>query len=216
MLSREQVRNVDRRAVEDYAMPSIVLMENAGRGAAQLLREAGVSGPVVICCGRGNNGGDGFTIARHLENAGCDVRVVLLADPDRLKGDALTNYRILQKAGTPLLALVDFDRAKFEQQLEDAEWIVDALLGTGVQGELREPYPQIIEAINAAGARVLAVDLPSGLDCDSGEPLGPCIRAELTATFVASKVGFETETARQYLGTVHVIDIGVPRRLLEE
>lgn len=216
LLSRQAVRNVDRIAVDDYHMPSIVLMENAGRNTAELLRKQSVNGPVVICCGKGNNGGDGFVIARHLENAGCDVRVLLFADPDDLKGDAATNFRILQAAKTPVNAFgkdVDLDKLKVE--LSQADWIVDALLGTGMTGEIREPYAGVIDAINAAGKKVLAVDVPSGLDCDTGEPLGTSVRASVTATFVARKLGFDNADSQQWTGEVHVIDIGVPKKLLE-
>ena len=215
-LSRDEVRDLDRRAIEDYGMPGIVLMENAGRGAAELLVKLGVSGTVVICAGKGNNAGDGFVIARHLENRGLDVTLLLFANPDQLKGDALVNYGIAAKAGTPMSVLGDsFDTERLEEQLAEADWIVDALLGTGTRGEIREPYVTIIHCINASPAKVFAVDLPSGLDCDTGEPLDSCVRADHTATFVARKVGFDRPVSQEWTGTVHVIDIGVPRRLLE-
>ncbi|MCH7989427.1 MAG: NAD(P)H-hydrate epimerase [Planctomycetes bacterium] len=215
-LSRDEVRDVDRRAVEEYGMPGIVLMENAGRGAAELLLSLGVSGTILICAGKGNNGGDGFVIARHLENRGMNVTVLLFADPDQLKGDALVNYGIAAKAGTPMSLLGDtFDVERLEKQFAEADWIVDALLGTGTCGEIREQYATIINGINASSAKVFAVDLPSGLDCDTGEPLDPCVRADHTATFVARKVGFERTVSQEWTGTVHVIDIGVPRGLLE-
>lgn len=215
-LSRDEVRDVDRRAIEEYGMPGIVLMENAGRGAAELLVKLGVSGTVVICAGKGNNGGDGFVIARHLENRGFFVTVMLFADPDQLKGDAFVNYGIAAKAGTPMIMLGDtFDVERLEEQLAEADWIVDALLGTGTRGEIREPYITIINRINAAPGRVFAIDLPSGLECNTGEPLDPCVRADHTATFVARKVGFDKPVSQEWTGTVHVIDIGVPRALLE-
>ncbi|MGH7127765.1 MAG: NAD(P)H-hydrate epimerase, partial [Planctomycetaceae bacterium] len=182
-MTREEVRDVDRRAVERFAMPSLLLMENAGRGCAELLESLGVSRRVVICCGKGNNGGDGFVIARHLENHGRDVRVLLFADPDTLKGDAAINYSVLAAAGTPLRIFAEQpERTVLDEELSGAEWIVDALLGTGMTGEVREPYATIIDRINAARKKVLAVDLPSGLDCDTGRPLGPCVKAAHTAT----------------------------------
>lgn len=216
-MTRQQVRDVDRRAVDEFGMPSILLMENAGRGAAELLVELGIAGPVVICAGKGNNGGDGLVIARHLENRGNEVRVLLFCGPDELKGDAATNYRIIAAAGTPLRV---FGAAptpdELDAELRDAGWIVDALLGTGTQGEIREPSATIIDGINAAGRKVLAVDLPSGMDCDSGRPLGPCVRADHTASFVAPKLGFDQPGAAAFTGAVHVIDIGVPRVVLGE
>ena len=215
-MSRDEVRDVDRRAIEEYGMPGIVLMENAGRGVAELMVSLGVSGTVVICAGKGNNGGDGFVIARHLENHGLNVTALLFADSGQLQGDAAINYNIVVKAETPMIVLGDtFDVEWLEQQLVEADWVVDALLGTGTRGEIREPYVTIINRINSTPAKVFAVDLPSGLDCDTGEPLDPCVRADYTATFVARKVGFDRPVSQEWTGTVHVIDIGVPRALLE-
>lgn len=210
VLTREQVRDVDRIAISEYGMPGIALMENAGRNTAALLRSLGISGRVVICCGKGNNAGDGFVIARHLENAGIDVRVLICVPTDTLTGDAAINFRILERAGTPLV----LPPADWNQELADADWIVDALLGTGTQGTIREPFVSAINAINQAGHKVLAVDLPSGMDCDTGQPLGCCIRATNTATFVARKPGFDQPGAAEWTGDIHVIDIGVPRALL--
>lgn len=216
-LSRDEVRNVDRRAIEDYGIPGVVLMENAGRGTAELLIGLGIEGPVVICAGRGNNGGDGFVIARHLENRGFDVRVLLFCNPADLQGDAAINYRIIESAGTPLTAFPDgVDNDEVRNCFAAADWIVDALLGTGAHGAPREPYASVISQMNAAGKKVLAVDLPSGLDCDSGEAAGECVRADHTATFVARKLGFENKEAATWTGDVHVIDIGVPRVMLEQ
>ncbi len=211
-LSRDEVRSVDRRAVDEFGMSGVVLMENAGRGCAELLLRQGIGGPVAICCGRGNNGGDGFVIARHLEIAGVDVRVLLLAGACTVRGDAETNLHVLQQSGIPIRELPE--AGELAAELSSCEWVVDAMLGTGTSGEIREPYRTAIHAINQSGRRVFAVDLPSGLDCDTGEPLGLCVRAELTATFVAEKQGFENPASRTLTGSVHVIGIGVPRRLL--
>ena len=208
-LTREQVRNVDRIAIQDFGMQGTVLMENAGRNAAELLQSLGIQGRVVICCGKGNNGGDGFVIARHLENAGIDVQVLLAVPPDSITGDAKINLQIIQKGGTPISVLPGDWAAEFS----DIDWIVDALLGTGTEGTIRDPYPTVIEAINGSGCKVLAVDLPSGMDCDTGLPLGHCVQAIHTATFVASKPGFSLPAARRLTGEVHVLDIGVPRLL---
>jgi NAD(P)H-hydrate epimerase len=212
VLNREQVRDVDRRAIEQYGMLGLVLMENAGRNAAELLKSLGISGRVVVCCGKGNNGGDGFVIARHLENAGVDVRVLLCVDPSSLTGDARANFEILKRAKASM-AVPPLD---LKQELAHVDWIVDALLGTGTQGTLREPYISAVAAINDAHRKVFAVDLPSGLDCDTGLPLGCCVRADHTATFVARKPGFDAPGASQWTGRVHVLDIGVPRRLLQD
>ena len=110
----------------------------------------------------------------------------------------------------------DFDDEELSDRLKDARWIVDALLGTGTKGEIREPFGKIIAAINHSSAKVLAVDLPSGMDCDTGEPLGECVRADATATFVSRKIGFDRPGVSNLTGEVHVVDIGVPRRALSE
>ena len=213
-ITREQSRQIDRRAMQEYGMSGLVLMENAGRGVADVLCRLGIPGPVVICCGKGNNAGDGFVTARHLELRAFPVRVLLLADEEELTGDAGVNFHILRKAGTPMERVRD--PAALDRLLADAAWIVDALLGTGAQGEPRPPIDMAIERINSASAPKLAVDLPSGLDCDSGEPAARTIRAAHTCTFVAPKAGFFAPGAEQYTGEVHVLDIGIPRKLLEE
>ncbi len=216
-LTRDQVREVDRRAIAHYGLPGIVLMENAGRGAAELLMRLGISGRVLVCAGKGNNGGDGFVIARHLEIAGFVTSVLLFCNPDELAGDAATNYRVLEAGGESLTVLgASPDAAQLDCLLAAADWIVDALLGTGTKGAIREPYLTAIAAINQAGKKVFAVDLPSGMDCDTGEPLGACVRADHTATFVARKVGFDQPGAGELTGQVHVIGIGVPRKLIDE
>jgi len=217
VLTRAQVRNVDRIAIEQYGIPGLVLMENAGRNTAELLLTLGIQSPIVICCGKGNNAGDGFVIARHLENAGIAVTVLLAVPSTSLSGDAAVNFGALQKAGTRIVEppATGFKEA-WQRELAQADWIVDALLGTGTRGALREPFITAIEAINAVAGRVLAIDLPSGMDCDTGQPLEHCVHATRTATFVARKPGFDAPGASVYTGQIHVIDIGVPHRLLQE
>ena len=212
-LTREQSRALDRRVIEEAGVPGVVLMENAGRGCAELLLRLGVNGPVVVCCGKGNNGGDGFVIARWLDNAGVGVRVLLFARPEELTGDAAVMYRIIAHSGPPIQT--DVDEAALRRELAAAEWVVDALFGTGLKGPVRPPFDAIITAINESSARVLAVDIPSGLDADTGEPLGPTIRAHHTATIAATKAGYARPEAAAWLGQVHVIDMGAPRRMVQ-
>jgi NAD(P)H-hydrate epimerase len=214
-LSRDEVRAVDHRAIADYGVPGVVLMENAGRGAAELLLSLGVRGPVTICAGKGNNGGDGFVIARHLDIHQVPVRVLVFARPEELSGDAAINFGIIQKSGLPLAFFgPDVTEAALQRELAATEWVVDALFGTGLTGAVRPPFDWVIASINASAARVLAVDIPSGLDCDTGLPMGPTIRAEHTVTFVAAKKGFAEPAAREWLGQVHVVGIGAPRAAL--
>ncbi len=216
-LTRQQSRQVDRLAVEQYGMLGLILMENAGRGLADTLERLRVAGPVLICCGKGNNAGDGFVLARHLDLRGHRVRVAIWGNPDQLRGDAAANFEILSKSGVEIEPFDDgHDPARLERMLDGAAWIVDALLGTGVQGEPRPPLNEVIEQLNAAPAPKLAVDVPTGLDCDTGEPSTHTIRAAHTCTFVAAKPGFLAAGAAPYVGQLHVCDIGIPRKLLEE
>lgn len=217
VLTRQQSRRVDRLAMEEYGIPGLVLMENAGRGVADKLCELGLQGSTAICCGKGNNAGDGFVIARHLDLRGYAVRVLLWADPAELSGDAATNFHILQKTDVPIKCFSERqDETRLEEYLADAAWIVDALLGTGARGEPRPPLDTVIDQINAARASRMAVDLPSGLDCDTGQAAKHTIRAAHTCTFVAPKPGFFGLQAERYTGTVHVLDIGAPRKLLAQ
>jgi NAD(P)H-hydrate epimerase len=220
-LTRTEVRRVDEIAIRTFGISGIELMENAGRGIAELLLAVGVNGKVTVCCGGGNNGGDGFVVARHFQQSGMTVQVLLFSDPERLRGDAALSYQALSQAGAPVRAVpADADHDAIIGWLTGSDWIVDALLGTGTTSLPRPPYVEAIRAINTAaagGVRVLAVDLPSGLDADAGEPFrdeagkyGACIKADLTATMVARKTGFDRPSAREFTGDVFVIDIGVP------
>lgn len=215
-LTRDQVRALDRRTIDEYGVPGVVLMENAGRGAADVLIRLGVHGRVVVCCGKGNNGGDGYVMARHLDNHGIAVGVLHFGEPAELVGEAAVNYQIAKRSGVQIDIYRDLTLplAEIQLRLATAEWVVDALFGTGLSGAVRSPYDQIITAINSSPARILAVDIPSGLDCDRGAPLGTSVRAHHTATFVAPKSGFANPAAKEWLGQVHVVDIGAPRKLV--
>ena len=225
-LTRGEVREIDRRAVDDYGLPGVVLMENAGRNAAALLERLRPPGRVAILCGRGNNAGDGFVIARHLDRVGRDVRILLAAEAATLTGAAAVNLRVADRAGIPLVDLATADADRWRRELSGADVLVDALLGTGASGPPRDRSgdrpTSVASAITAVNARrrpggpfVLAIDLPSGLDCDTGAAAGPCVEADATGTFVARKRGFDHPDSSRFTGPVHVLDIGAPRRLLE-
>ena len=222
-VTRAQARELDSLAIHRYGIPGLILMENAGRAcareaAAMLGRPAGQR--LALFCGPGNNGGDGFVAARHLDNWGYRVHSFLSGRIARVVeegGDAAVNLRIALNMGVPVAEIAG------PQEVEDAlhqgaaaGLIVDALLGTGLASEVREPFRSLIDGLNALGRPTLAVDVPSGLDCDTGQPLGTAIRASRTVTFVLSKRGFARSGAAQYTGEVRVADIGVPRRLIEE
>jgi NAD(P)H-hydrate epimerase len=217
-LTRAQVRELDRRAMEEYGVPGVVLMENAGRNSAAALLAWGARGPIVICCGRGNNGGDGFVIARYLDLARLPVHVLLFADPGELTGDARIMFQIVEKSGLAIRCHpgLTFPRAEVAAALGAADWIVDALLGAGLTGPARAPLAEVIDLINASGRKVLAIDLPSGLDCDTGRPPGPAVRATRTVTLAALKRGLANPASRPWVGECTVVDIGVPRALLEQ
>ena len=213
VLTREQVRRVDRHAIDQWGMSGLVLMENAGRGAADLLCQLGIHGPVVVACSRGNNGGDGFVLARHLDLRGYRVEVVLSCDPGELREDAAVNQAILAKTDVPIRR---FETTSCHELLAGADWAVDALLGTGAAGDPRPPLDRMISELNESSAKKMAVDVPSGLDCDTGNVGTPTFRADHTCTFVAAKPGLLASQAQDHVGQLHVLDIGVPRKLIEQ
>jgi len=216
VMSRDQVRRVDAWAIDEMGVPGVVLMENAGRSCAELAAQklAGTDNPkVCIFCGTGNNGGDGYVSARHLLNAGLEVKVVLCGERDEVQGDARVNLEILERLGHVIQRLDpgDPDAVTHVRTLAgEADMLVDALFGTGLRGELKRDHQLLIEAMNGLGRPILAVDLPSGLDCDTGQPLGAAIKAAYTVTFVAVKKGFvASPEASRYTGELYVASIGI-------
>jgi NAD(P)H-hydrate epimerase len=213
-LSRDEVRSIDATAAGELALPTLVLMENAGRGAAERLRTRLRSNDrVTIACGPGNNGGDGAVVARHLDAWGVPVRVVWFTDPGHLRGDAAIQHEILRRSGIDQSSITD-PADDFSILWRDADWVVDALLGTGLTREVEGLLAQVIASLNGSGLPILSLDLPSGLDTDTGLPLGIAVRATFTTTFVAPKLGFSAPGASEYTGTVEVVEIGVPGRVL--
>ncbi len=215
VMSREEVRRVDAWAIQEVGVPGVVLMENAGRSCAELAMQklVAVANPrVCVVCGLGNNGGDGYVVSRHLLNAGIPTRVVLCGDRVKVQGDARVNLDVLERLGHPVECLDPGDGdtiVRLQALGGEASLIVDALFGTGLHGELKPAYRAIVDTLNTLGQPILAVDIPSGLDCDTGEPLGAAIRAACTVTFVAVKKGFLSPSAAEYVGELHVASIGV-------
>jgi NAD(P)H-hydrate epimerase len=215
VMTGDEVRAFDAWAITTIGVPGVVLMENAGRSCAELIKDKlkDLAHPkVCIFCGAGNNGGDGYVIARHLINSGFDVTAVLCGEPEKIRGDAKTNLDILQRMGRSIEKLnpAEADLADRVHNLAaGADLLVDGLFGTGLRGELSDGYCRLIESINACKRPILAVDIPSGLDCDSGQPLGAAIEATWTVTFVAVKKGFTGENAVRYTGEVFVASIGI-------
>ena len=215
-LTRQQVRKVDQLAIEALGISGLVLMENAGRNTADAVerfcesRRIGKDKPVSIVAGAGNNGGDGFVVARHLLMRSWAVRVFLVSPRQKIAGDADANLRIIERLGIEIHPLDSHGVSQLAGELASAGVVIDAIGGTGIHGPLRGDLAIAVEQVNAAGRPVIAVDISTGLDCDSGLPSGPVVRADLTVTFVASKVGFDNPGAKQYTGEIIVADIGIP------
>ena len=222
VLTAAQMRDADRQTMDRLGIPSAVLMENSGRKVAAAMANYLPSLSdlrVAVVCGKGNNGGDGLVMARHLEQLQYRVEL-LLGHPDGdLSPDTLSNLQRLavsQHSGLTLhrLETTRENLARLDEQLDGACWFVDALLGTGSRGNPRPPSDDAIRWLNQKTARRVALDIPSGLDCDSGEIGTPCLEAEQTFTFVAAKPGLLLPASQALVGTLQVIDIGIPRELL--
>lgn len=204
-LTVEQMREVDRRCIEDIGVPGVVLMNNAG---AAVFREV-ERGPVGVVCGRGNNGGDGFVVARLALLAGYETRVLLVAEAASIRGDAGVFLRVFENLGGEVLSVTGKEEvAEAVSDLRGCAVVVDALLGTGIAGEVRGAARAAIAAWPEV--YTVAVDLPSGLDADSGEVCGCCVKANVTVTFQYAKKGFENPAALPYIGRLVVADIGIP------
>lgn len=216
-LASAQLRALDRRCTEEFGIPSLVLMEHAGMGATRELLDAlarrgrPAAERIAVLAGGGNNGGDGLVVARLLAAAGREVRVVLLTAGDRLAGDARTELAIARRCGLAITA--EPSVTELARELAACGVLVDALLGTGFEGVVREPCASWIRCVNAARARaafVAALDLPSGLDADRGAGREACVRADLTLGFAAPKLAFELQACAEVLGEVVILPIGAP------
>jgi NAD(P)H-hydrate epimerase len=211
----QQIQQLDKTAIEEIGIPSLVLMENAGRSVAQEIvhRARRIKRPrVCIICGVGNNAGDGFVAARHLINAGIDGKIFLVGQGGALKQDAAVNLRILRNLNCPIQNVGPQDLLSL-QEIAKAHVVVDAMFGVGLNREVTDPFWTVIEAVNKMGKRVVAVDIPSGLDGTTGKVYGVCVKADITVTFSFIKRGFLKGQGPKYVGKVVVADIGIPRKL---
>ncbi|MEL7496838.1 MAG: NAD(P)H-hydrate epimerase [Planctomycetota bacterium] len=225
MLTPDQSRQFDQVAIKRLGIPGIVLMENAGRGCAEAMiwhspQWALNDQSAVIVCGPGNNGGDGFVIARHLWNSGWSVKVVLTVPVERYRGDAAIMLTPVLNLPMPVVQLEDrmtdssIEKVVGRIKRTRPTWIVDAMLGTGSQGPLRGIIAATTRVLNQIDARRMAVDLPTGLNGLTGDLQPETFRADLTCTFIDQKVGFQNEVAEPFLGFVKVIPIGIDRRAI--
>jgi hydroxyethylthiazole kinase-like uncharacterized protein yjeF len=234
LLGRREIREIDRLSRDHYGIPTLLLMENAARAVAEeaitaLMLDAesddDADAGVLIICGPGNNGGDGLAAARHLHNSGIRVGIVLAEPMSASAGDAQVNLHIARRMGVEIIEAVANDPTTaaetMSRRLEGPSVIIDALLGVGLNRAPQGPIARLIDWINSRrgpDVTVISVDLPSGLDADTGVPAGDpprCVRADTTVTFCGFKSGFVELVAQEYLGEVVVADVGAPRELIE-
>jgi len=209
-----QMREIEVRAMRDFAISELILMENAGRSIADAVESVFLSKDIskkkriCIFCGGGNNGGDGMAAARHLHNRNYDPEIILLKSPEILRDISLTNFATAEKSGIPI--------RMFQPgiELHNCGLIIDSLLGTGIKGSIREPYLSAIEFINALNVHVISVDVPSGMCADTGEVIETAVKADLTVTMGIVKSGLVTAIAKKFVGEIHIADIGLPRILI--
>ncbi|MDP1563983.1 MAG: NAD(P)H-hydrate epimerase [Pirellulaceae bacterium] len=228
-LTRAQSRDIDRVAIQEFGFSSLVLMENAASGAARFLQSRYLAdGGILIVCGAGNNGGDGLVMARHLYNAGLPVAVLLMAaGGGRLCYECQANWQIVKKTRlshrtlSPNTSPIAFSH-QWDEAVESAvsevgpiTWVVDAVLGTGANGPLRHPVDMLVRKMQTIpAAQRMALDLPTGWDCDRGPSGADVFRATITYTFVAPKISFQHPSACEYLGEIIVGEIGIPPEVL--
>ena len=219
LVTASEMQQMDRRTIESFGIPGRVLMENAGRGATRFflkrfpdLRNKRIG----VIAGRGNNGGDGFVIARYLAQSGVVVHVYLLAARNRFKGDAAANLKLLKPLEIPVIEIPDeISFSAHQSDMAALEVWVDAILGTGLKSNVKGYFQTVIDYINALKRPVFAVDIPSGLNSDTGQPCGTCIRASATATFGFAKPGHMTYPGTGLTGALEIVDIGIPPHIVE-
>jgi NAD(P)H-hydrate epimerase len=217
LVTSQQMRNIDKKAIQGEKIPGLELMEKAGKGSADIAKKIlgnELKGKkVLIFCGRGNNGGDGFVVGRYLSQWGVDISLFLLGKKKEVKGDARTN---LQKAEEIGLEVKELSKKNDFPKDFNCDLVVDAIFGTGFQGKAEGLFADAIEFINNSDSPVLAIDIPSGLNADTGEAEGLCVKANHTVTMALPKTGHFFHPGRIYSGEVSVIDIGVPPKIVDE
>jgi NAD(P)H-hydrate epimerase len=220
LTTSKQMQALDRRSMEEYGIPGIVLMENAALRTAMVLREKYnhlLEQKVFLFCGKGNNGGDGLAIARHLSNRGHEVKILLLADPESLRGDAAVNLDIAQKMDLPIQTVTTQEGLlSLSGSIHGKGLVIDAIFGAGLAKPVTGFFKEAIDFINGLPNPVLSVDIPSGLNADTGRVDGPCIHAHITVTFALPKRAHFITPASTFVGRLEVVDISIPRKLMEE
>jgi NAD(P)H-hydrate epimerase len=211
-VTAEEMRALDKHTIEQLGVPGAVLMERAGTAVVEVIASERdpASARVLVWAGGGNNGGDGFVVARLLRERGATATLVLCAEEQKLRGEAKEHFEACRRAGVPIFVALDEAAVDVAADAHAADVVVDALFGTGLVRALEGRFRRAVERINASGALIVAVDVPSGLDSDRGVPLGACVKADHTVTFALPKRGLVGAPGYLYCGTLHVADIGIP------
>jgi ADP-dependent NAD(P)H-hydrate dehydratase / NAD(P)H-hydrate epimerase len=220
VLNTEQMREADRRTIDDIGIPSIVLMENAGRQAVAAMEAAFedlAASRVAVVCGRGNNGGDGFVVARTLVQRGVDTAVFLLGSVAEVRGDARANLEVLGRLGMTVVEITNAQEWELNfTQISDCDLVVDAILGTGFRGKLSGLLETVVADVNALGVPIVAIDLPTGVSADTADVDGPAVEASMTVTLGAPKIPLVLPPADAHAGDLVIADIGIPLPLFDE
>lgn len=214
-LTTEQIYKIDKITTEKFSIPSFVLMENAGRSSAEIIKKFAKRNSfrkIIIFCGPGKNGGDGFVLARYLYIWGFEVKVIIFINETDYKGDTLQNYKILKRLN---LKIEKFDVKKMEEEINKYDIIVDAIFGIGLKRDIENVYRDAIELINKTKKVVFSIDIPSGLESDTGKVLGCCVKADYTLTMGFLKLSFNKKESKELCGEIKLLDIGYPLVLLK-
>ena len=213
----DEMRKIEESAIRDFGMPSLLLMENAGRNISEVIRGKFKPCKVLLMIGKGNNGGDGLVVARYLDNLGFQTQILLLADPVTLKSDPLLNLRIVRKMCLPITYV---PQTSTETELlgycMGSDLVVDALFGVGIHSPLTGVNESAVRAMTNCGKPVISIDIPSGLDADTGEVHGVAVKATMTLTLAIKKRGLCLGKGSAYAGEIDVIDLGIPHGLIAD
>lgn len=221
IVTAAEMREIEARAFREFGLSSLILMEHAGTSIADIAERNFLSSVqrretprVLVLCGKGNNGGDGFVAARHLANRGHEIDIYLAGAPQDLKGDALVNCQIAQKMGLSMTPDAQNKLSQFEYALQESDLVIDALFGTGLERPVEEPLLSLITTVNRVGKPVLSADIPSGLHSDTGQMLPTAIQAKATAVLGLPKQGLYVANGPAVAGQIYLVDIGLPKILL--
>jgi len=218
IVTSQQMREIDRKTIEEYGISGLILMENAGLGVFKNLKKIYHNlkeKEVIIFAGSGNNGGDGFVVARHLRNYGTKVKVFLLNSFNKISGDAKINLDIIDKMGIELIEITSYKSKELKEICRASDILIDAILGTGLRGEVIGLKAKIIDLMNNSGKEIVAIDIPSGLYADSGQIAGICVKANYTISLALAKIGLLLYPGANYVGKLFIEDISIPKSLLD-